>query len=113
MVGVAVGVEVAVKDVLLDTPNSPGYAGNMPTPAQLGSDTGPGDKLGGTPEQNPEATEGGAPAGPWFGNDLPSVSVVGGKPATLDGYTPSREQDKLPRPGSDEGCGTAPTGIRR
>ncbi len=86
----------------------------MPTPAQLGSDTGPGDNLGGIPEQNPERTQGGAPAGPWISEaELPSVAVPGGVPFTTGGYSPQADQDKLPPPGSSEGNGLAPSGVRK
>ena len=86
------------------------------TPAQIGRAAGPGgsqDQLGGTPEQNPERTEGGAPAGEVFGSDLPVVAVPGGTPFTTGGYRPQSDQDKLPAPGSSDGAGIAPTGIRR
>jgi hypothetical protein len=86
----------------------------MATPAQLGSDTGPGDKLGGVPEQNPETTQGGAPAGETFSDgELPSVAVPGGQPFTTGGYSPQADQDSLPRPGSSDGCGLPPSGIRK
>lgn len=86
----------------------------MATPAQLGSDTGRGDDLGGIPEQNPERIEGGAPAGPWFSeSELPVVAVPGGNPANMGGYSPQADQDKLPPPGSSDGCGLAPTGNRK
>ena len=65
------------------------------------------------PESNPEFTQGGAPGGETFANDLPSVAVPGGNPATTGGYTPQADQDQLPAPGSNEGCGKAPTGISR
>ncbi len=84
------------------------------TPATIGSDTGKGDMLGGIPEQNPESTQGGAPAGEFFSEgELPSVAVPGGKPFTTNGYRPQADQDKLPPPGSTIGNGTAPTGIRK
>ncbi len=63
-----------------------------------------------TPDGSPHD---GAPAGDFFGADLPVVSVPGGAPATFDGYTASPEQDKLPAPGSSEGNGIAPSGVRR
>ena len=69
--------------------------------------------LDGIPEQNPEAIEGGAPGGPTFESELPSVAVPGGKPFTTGGYSPQADQDSLPAPGSTDGNGTAPTGIRR
>ena len=72
------------------------------------------DKLGGIPEQNPESTQGGAPAGETFSDsELPSVAVPGGKPFTTGGYSPQSGQDQLPQPGTDDGCGKAPTGIRK
>lgn len=89
----------------------------MPTPAQIGRAAGPGgsqDHLDGIPEQNPEATEGGAPAGPFFSEgELPVVAVPGGNPASLNGYRPSADQDKLPPPGSGDGTTLPPTGIRK
>lgn len=85
----------------------------MATPAQLGSDTGRGDMLGGIPEQNPESTQGGAPGGETFSGELPSVAVPGGTPFTTGGYSPQADQDQLPRPGSTDGNGIAPTGIRK
>lgn len=79
----------------------------------------PGDTLLGmqnpnmTPEQDPEYTSGGAPGGPNLGSDLPSVSVIGGPPATTGGFSPSPAQDPLPPPGSTEGSQTPPSGVRR
>lgn len=67
----------------------------------------------GDPGENPEYTQGGAPAGETFGGDLPVTSVPGGNPATTNGYSPDPTQDKLPAPGSTDGDGLPPTGIRR
>lgn len=62
---------------------------------------------------SPDATHDGAPGGLSIGDSLPSVAVPGGPPARANGYAPSRDQDALPRPGSSDGCGVAPDGIRR
>ena len=64
-------------------------------------------------ESDPESVRGGAPGGRSIGDDLPSVAVPGGAPSVLTGYTAQRDQDSLPAPGSSEGGGTAPDGIRR
>ena len=90
----------------------------MATPAQIGqaagSNGGQQDKVDGIPEQNPESLQGGAPGGPVFSDaELPSVAVPGGTPFTTNGYSPQADQDSLPAPGSTDGCGTAPSGVRR
>lgn len=72
-----------------------------------------GDRGGETPTNEPSFTQGGAPGGPTFGGDLPSVAVPGGKPFSTGGYRPQADQDQLPAPGSSDGCQKAPTGIRR
>ena len=70
--------------------------------------------LGGVPEQDPNFDQGGAPAGPTFSeSELPVVSVPGGNPFTTGGYSPQADQDKLPRPGSTDGNGLPPTGVRK
>lgn len=84
-------------------------ASNPPFPTAPESSMGP--NLG--PEQKPDATRDGAPGGVSIGDSLPVVAVPGGAPMTLNGYSPDREQDSLPRPGSTEGAGIAPDGVRR
>jgi len=58
----------------------------MPSPPKIARSTGNGRTVGrpvvSYPEQNPQFTQGGAPAGKTFGSDLP-VSSVRGKPATV------------------------------
>jgi hypothetical protein len=72
---------------------------------------GGGPDLG--PEQEADAIHDGAPGGLTFEGELPSVAVPGGQPFTTNGYTPDGAQDSLPAPGSEEGNGTAPSGIRK
>lgn len=73
-----------------------------------------GDDFGQEPSQTPDGSpHDGAPAGDYFGADLPVTSVPGGAPATTGGFTPNPAQDKLPPPGSSEGNQTAPSGNRR
>lgn len=67
----------------------------------------------GNPGEDPEYRQGGAPAGEFFGADLPVTSVPGGNPATTGGYSPQADRDKLPAPGSTEGDPLPPTGVRR
>ncbi len=64
------------------------------------------------PENAIDSAHDGAPGG-VLPISSPSVAVVGGKPFTTNGYTPSSEQDQLPTPGSDEGTTRPPDGIRR
>ena len=89
----------------------------MPTPPQIAKSSGSGGSSSRGPSMsqssNPEFTQGGAPAGPTFGADLPVTSVPGGSPASTNGYSPSSARDPLGRPGSNDGGGTAPTGTRR
>lgn len=59
-------------------------------------------------------TQGAAPAGLVPSEaELPVVSVHGGDPMTLNGYSASGGQAPLPPPGSDEGSGLPPSGRRR
>jgi hypothetical protein len=61
-------------------------------------------------EQNPDFTQGGAPAGPWFTEgELPSVAVPGGQPMTTNGFSP----DPSRTPQEDKNPTAPPTGIRR
>lgn len=64
-------------------------------------------------EQQEDAIHDVAPGGLSMGNDLPSVAVIGGPPATFNGYSPDPSQDKLPAPGSSEGTTAPLSGIRR
>lgn len=64
------------------------------------------------PEQKPDATHDGAPAGEWFGSDLPQNAVPGGSPMTLGGYSPERGNPPLPADPMD-GYTKPPTGPRR
>lgn len=90
----------------------------MPTPREVfmsgneGSTVNNGQDIAGQ-NQDPNATHDGAPAGEWFGADLPVEAVHGGMPMRLGGFSPSPEQDKLPAPGSSEGYPKAPTGNAR
>lgn len=73
--------------------------------------TGPkGPDIG--PEQKPDATHDGAPAGEYFGADLPVQSVPGGAPMTTGGFTPSSANPPLPRDPMD-GYTKPPGGNRR
>lgn len=74
---------------------------------------GPTANLDQGPEQTADAIHDGAPGGLSMGDDLPSVAVPGGPPATYGGYTPDASQDQLPAPGSTTGDPVAPSGIRR
>jgi hypothetical protein len=69
------------------------------------------------PQENPDFTQGGAPAGKFFSEaELPSVAVVGGPPATFNGYTPDPSrtpQSSTVDDPSGFGVGTAPSGLRR
>jgi|GEM_PF-3253476 len=59
-------------------------------------------------------TQGAAPAGLVpSDSELPVVSVHGGPPMSLDGYSASGGQAPLPAPGSCDGCGLPPSGHRR
>ena len=89
------------------TPRTIHDSGGMGGGVSTGQDKG---EIQQTPDGSPHD---GAPAGDTFGADLPVVSVPGGPPATFDGYTASPEQEALPAPGSSEGSGTAPSGVRR
>lgn len=71
----------------------------LPTNQSAGGTGGP--DLGPDPQIDP--LHDGAPGGLSIANDLPCVSVPGGKPMTTNGYAPSAEQDSLPAPGSSEG----------
>lgn len=86
----------------------------MPDPRDIAKTTHDGASIpsGGPdigPCQNPEITQGGAPAGPLFGADLPVESVSGGMPATYGGFRPSDYNGPLPAPGSSEGTQKPPT----
>lgn len=70
-----------------------------------------------TPEQNPEFTQGGAPAGAFFSEgELPSVANPGGPPMTLGGYTP--DPGRTPQVSTVQdprglGVTAPPSGVRR
>lgn len=64
------------------------------------------------PQQGYSTTQGGAPAGEWFGNDLPVHGTHGGN-AFTEGFRPNNANPPLPAPGTDEGVGLPPGGSRR
>lgn len=82
----------------------------MPTPQSFkggrGVSNGPDrGEVKQTPDGSPHD---GAPAGEFFGADLPVTSVPGGAPAQTGGFSPNPAQEKLPAPGSEEGNQKAP-----
>lgn len=88
----------------------------MPSPPEIARQTRDGASLPNTapdigPEQNPESTQGGAPAGRWPSDaELPVEAVSGGAPANYGGFRPSDFTHPLPPPGSTEGDPKPPSG---
>lgn len=81
-------------------------------------DGGAGVNPGGpaNPEQAIDSAHDGAPAGPFFSDaELPTVSVPGGTPMTLGGYSPDNGQPPLVSNLQDPtGTGNLPpAGIRK
>lgn len=56
--------------------------------------------------------QGGAPGGRWPQEDLPMNPTPSGGGWT-EGFSPSPENPPLPAPGSNDGAGLPPNGIRR
>jgi hypothetical protein len=88
------------------------------TPRTISSGAGVGNPGGPSyPEQNPEFTQGGAPAGPFFSEgELPSIAVAGGNPANLGGYSPDPSRTPQVSIGQDPrslGVTAPPSGVRR
>ena len=85
----------------------------MAFPKAAGQDrSGMGERGEIPPFKEAQQTHDGAPAGPTFGADNPSVAVPGGMPMTTGGYSPQPGNPPLPRNPMD-GAGKAPTGNRR
>lgn len=80
-------------------------AGNPAMPGAQSSDPA------GSPIYTPQQ----APAGPNFApGELPVVAVPGGSPGSLSGFSPEPGNPPLPDPNDPcDGCGTAPSGLRR
>ena len=55
------------------------------------------------PYQDPAFSQGVAPAGRFFGSELPVRAIEGGAPAVLGGFRASAETAPLPPPGSSVG----------
>jgi hypothetical protein len=66
-----------------------------------------GDTMQG-PHQDPAFSQGGAPAGRFFGSELPVRAIEGGAPAVLGGFRASPETAPLPPPGSSVGSPKPP-----
>ena len=87
----------------------------MPSPRDIAERTSQGASVSTYtpdigPEQDCEYTQGGAPAGRYFGSDWPVESAPGGPPARYNGFRPSDYTHPLPAQGSSEGVSKAPKG---
>jgi hypothetical protein len=66
------------------------------------------------PEGQPDAKHDGAPAGELpSDSELPVRATHGGPSATTGGYSASPSNEPLPAPGSCDGDGLPPTGLRK
>lgn len=82
-----------------------------------GTEAVPNGGPGRPQEQDPNASAVAAPAGPFFTEgELPVVAVLGGPPATYNGYSP--DPTRTPQVCIDDdprslGVGKPPSGLRR